>query len=418
MNPKRQGTLLLMLFSLLLLTSCDSGGNSNGNNATAQTPTASSATAPASAGKSKLNGVPPSQIVANVHTVKVNVKFDQVWSSPDGNKVLIGDISDVLIGGTIVPKAHYLNLVDLGNNGAITPISPAVEPTLLVDDASWSPDGSAFSYIFNNSPKGTGLETIYIHDMQSATDVPLALGSDVIHATLPVWGSSSKTIYFLALKQKGTDLMQVGRDGLGAKTMFSVSSSTAESVTLVAPTPDEKQFAFVVSNMDNFNASDQIFIADSDGGNRRKLGEEKFITGLHMSPRSDAVLVEQDGLASGNIKSEADSTILPLALNAASTGKTLPLPPVPITATAMHLQSYNAAWSPDGDKIAYLTTSVLKDLKVTTGLWIAQADGSEPTEVYSTTPQSLDKLLIWANNDTITWLGSDGLTVIQLEKKQ
>jgi Tol biopolymer transport system component len=399
MNLKKQGTLLLMLLSLVVLASCDSGSG------------------PASPAKSKLNGSGPAQLTATARMVKVGGDmFQQYWPSPDGSKVVIENKKES-------DDYYKFGLVNLMRDGVSTPISTTAQPAMPVNVLSWTPDGTAFA--FSVVSRGSQLVgTIYIYDIQKGSDLTVTVSSDVLATGEPVWNSKGDTLYFLATKKNGTDLMQASRDGRQVTTLFNVVNGNDPIVRSYTYTPDDKQFIFNLQAKDATTST--TYIADVKATNRRLLNEGPQVRALQVSPRGDSILIEQLP-DNRNITANVTYTlsyILPFDPSLAHRGAFLPAPILTDTSKirgGLVDESVAATWSPDGDKIAYLGEYLAPDSTFISSILVANADGSQATEVYSTTDvltPPTSGVLNWSSNDNIvSWDGKDSFTVIQLKKK-
>ncbi len=391
MRLRRSSGLMMPLVALLLLTSCDSGGGQ----------------------ATGLKDLSPTQLVAKARTLKMSSAIRNYWPSPDGSKLLVMD------------NGLNMSMVNLAKGDAVSAVKLTLPSGMQPAQVEWSSDSSAFAYSLASADGKQAGSAIIIRDASGGTSVEVKQGG-VDRLTSPVWNSKGTALYFLAYQGGMQQVMNVGRDGTTITTMFVTSNKPTEQADFVQPTPDSAHFVYNIR--DNAAATPQgaIYIAAADGSGLKRLADEPSVAALHMSPQSDRVLVEQN--RGTYIITATFSSILWFSLLKAGDRKLLLPFPQAMTNTPPEVLSgattVGAAWSPTGDKIIYITHNYAATSESPRSLWVVNADGSDPAEVYTSTQETDLSLpdaqaLVWAGNDSVVTSNlGDTFTIIQLDRKQ
>ncbi len=409
LTNRRSNLLLILPLALLLLASCDNGS---------PTPNPSAPPTQPATTKSHLVGVGPTALTATARRVDLHGNPTAYWPSPAGEgRVMISQ-------GGESGQANII-MLDLSHDPAALLFSDTVKSALPIDDFAWANDGTAFAFSPVNAGGQSPFQSIHIYDIVAQTAVATTVDSDTNGALRPRWNSGGDALYFLAVKKSSTSVMRVGRDGKNPTTLFSVDSDATHRLYLYAPIGDGQRFVYALGN-NQTPMQNSLYITDAQGGNPRSLGGDQLLSNIQMSPRGDTALLEHrfDPNFIPQNMTYTLSSLLPLDPARATQRTFLPTPVAPTNGGKQPIiaESGVATWSPDGDKLAYLAVhNVVSD--VVRSLMVANADGSQPTEVYSSTGKSAwlapaSGSLQWAADDSITVSdGAGGLVIIQLAKK-
>jgi hypothetical protein len=389
-KSKKYGSLLLLL-SLLLLAGCDDGGQAAG-----------------------LRDLSPTQLLAKPRTLKMPGPIRNYWPAPDGGKLLVMD------------DQMNMSMVDLAKGDAISAVRLVVKPTLPTVQVEWTPDSAAFAYSAAVKSNGNTSTIIHIYDLVKRTELDIAEGSDIAKPYSPAWNSKGTSLYFLAWRGGKQQVMNVGRDGKNLTPMFVTTDKPSEQADFIRPTPDSTHFVYNIRDISTTVLQGGIYVTEADGSNRHLLATEPSVSALHMSPRGDSVLVEQN--RGTYVVTATFSSILWLSPTRVGDRKLLLPFPKAMTNTPPEVLSgattIGAAWSPAGDKIIYITRNYAATAEPPRSLWIVNADSGDPAEVY-TSAQETDlslpeaQTLVWAGNDSVVTSNlGDTFTIIQLDKKQ
>ncbi len=391
MKLKRQTNLLMLLVALLLLAGCDDGGQAAG-----------------------LRDLSPSQLLAKPRTLKMPGPISNYWPAPDGSKLLVMD------------DQMNMSMVDLAKGDAVSAVRLAVKPALPNVQVEWTADSAAFAYSAALKSNDSTSTIIHIYDLVMRTELDIAAGSDITKLSSPAWNSKGTALYFLAYRNGKQQVMNVGRDGKTITAMFVTTSQPGEQADFVRPTPDSTRFVYNLREISTAVPRGGIYVAEADGSNRHLLFAEPSVAALHMSPRGDSVLVEQN--RGTYVVTATFSSILWLSATRAGNRKLLLPFPLAMTNTPPEVLSgattMGAAWSPAGDKIIYITHNYAATAEPPRSLWIVNADGGDPAEVYTSTQETDLSLpdgqtMVWAGNDSVVTSNlGDTFTIIQLDKKQ
>lgn len=391
MRLRRYSSGLLMLLSLLLV-SCDSGGGQQNG----------------------LRDISPTQLVVHTRTLKMANAIRNYWPAPDGSKMLVLD------------ENMGLSMVDMAKGDAISPLSLPLPASHSLSAVAWSPDSSAFAYtsVSDNPAQPDGISAIY--SVSTSVSISLPQASDVSDTASAVWNSKGDRLYFLGYRNGRQQVMSAGRDGKTPTTLFATATQPGERADFISPTPDGSHFIYNLRDSAASIPKGGIYEANADGSGLKLLYDEPSVAALHISPAGDSVLVEQQ--RGTYVITATFSSILWFSPTRAGDRKILLPFPKAMTNTPPEILSgattSGAAWSPDGDKIIYITHNYAATAEAPRSIWVVAADGSDPAEVYTSTQETdltlpNNQTLVWAsNNAVVTANMGDTFTIIQLDKKQ
>jgi Tol biopolymer transport system component len=265
-----------------------------------------------------------------------------------------------------------------------------VAPTTIVFQSTGKQDGT-------DAANTNGTQNIWVMDANGANRKPFttltALAAD---NRLPVWApDGSKIAYASERALDGSDNRDrqnhniwVGNaDGSNQKALTPLTDGGAESFAPVW-SPDGTKIAYVstrkLDGSDNFNPPNlttNIWLMNPDGTNQRHLtaltaNEAGAASPVRWSPDSTQLVFPADSALDGSDASGVNHTRnLWIARSDGSGLK-------PLTKlTAFVANSQFPAWSPDGTKIAYLSTGALNDsdaanTNLAQNIWVINPDGS------------------------------------------
>jgi Tol biopolymer transport system component len=206
---------------------------------------------------------------------------------------------------------------------------------------AWSPDGSWVAVLCYAAGPEQDIQ-LWSVTADGSTEAKLAETGEWDLGGIPhvAWAPSGNRIAFVAAGQTGLDIFVVGSDGKGLQNL------TDDAAPDRSPTwaPDGSAIAFVTGGPD----LGDIVVVGSDGTGRRTLTGEGVFFDAAWQPEGETLLMT--GVSVAGPTGMAIWTI-----NADGTGL-----------TRLIENGQAPAWSPGGDRIAY----------VADGVWIAWADGS------------------------------------------
>jgi Tol biopolymer transport system component len=193
------------------------------------------------------------------------------WS-PDGKQIVYTGTGDNVVEDPTLEEIYVMD----GDGGNVKRLTENSAPDF---SPAWSPDGKQIVF-----SRGSGLQAespsaaIYVMDPDGSDQKELYRAKDVLLVT-PDWSPDGKQIAFTEVSYPAgipkTSVYVVNSDGTGARI---VARNAAEPDW----SPDGKRLAFSSTRdrngqtcFESCQPSDEIYVADSDGGNARRLTNEK-----------------------------------------------------------------------------------------------------------------------------------------------
>ena len=248
--------------------------------------------------------------------------------------------------------------------------------TNLTDDpgyegnAEWSPDGRRIAF---DSDKA-GNADIFV--MKEDGTGRKRLTSSKVEELWPTWSPNGRRIAYA----KGTQLWIMRSDGSHKRKIF---SAPGETVRLSDWSPDGRWMSFTLGNHPA-NTDWDIYVIRPDGSGRKTLIASPDDEGsLKWSPDGRSVVFDRFFGDSCNQATGCNWDIF----SADARGKNA----VNITNTPLNAE-YDAAWSPDGTKIAYADEYGTGGWEA--DIWVMGADGSNRAALVAK-PETFDYSVDW-----------------------
>ena len=186
----------------------------------------------------------------------------------------------------------------------------------------------------------------------------------------PAWSPDGTRIAFIGdttdERSAGNEVFIVNMDGSGRT---QVTNSPGRYESAVEWSPDGTRLAFAATN--SLQSSRDIFLINTDGSSEQQLttGAPAAGEGLSWSPDGSSIVFTRsgDGLSSINVSTKAITQL---------------------TATGFFPDH-----SPDGSKLAYVATGSVAD---THSIFVANANGSQPTQITPNAADQSDGMPRWA----------------------
>ncbi|MFV2045530.1 MAG: TolB family protein [Anaerolineales bacterium] len=222
------------------------------------------------------------------------------WS-PDGETVLVeietgqyhvADPDSGQVGNCIscaIPDARTVYYSPDGeffaigaNSGLYLVDSVGGEPAQLADIArpgwiDWSPDGSKMLFSSGVSTAGSRRFDIYLYDLETNQLTNLTAGEGTERADFfsPRWSPDGTEIAFHSMDEDGFHLMLAQADGSDMVVLtdwfFRGEAFLPETAPPPQWSPNGKRLAYQAYDEINANLSQDIFVVDADGSNRKNL---------------------------------------------------------------------------------------------------------------------------------------------------
>lgn len=215
---------------------------------------------------------------------------------------------------------------------------------------SWSPDGSRI--VFNSYWADNDEIYVMNADGSGITRLTYEPGYD----EFPAWSPDGARIAFSSNRQGSRQVHVMGTDGSNVIRLTNLSLGCGNHMW----SPDGSRIAF-----DNFNMvsnDEEIYTINSDGSGLLRLTENGYFDSLKQWSPDGSHILFLSNRDQGGAENREDVYVMNLDGTE----------PVRLT-TSGYIQ--DAAWSPDGSKIAYSDFSAAK------GLFVMDPDGTDKTEI-------------------------------------
>ena len=299
------------------------------------------------------------------------------------------------------------NIWTMGANGS-TP-KPLTSLTALLADSQapvWSPDGSKIAYASERKLDGTDARdlqnnNIWVANADGTGQVPLTpLTDGGAESFDPHWSpDGTKIAYVSARDLSGADLFNVpnlttniwvmNADGSNQKPLTRMTALSAFSARPVHWSPDSTRLAFpsdkALNGSDNSNSARNIWIVNADGSGLAPLTKITAAGSTHGSP-----VWSPDGTKIAFLSTRALDKSDALNTNNVQNIWVMNADGSGLTALTQlngsNSGTFGLAWSPDGAKIAFSSTRALDGSNTANtnnaqNIWAMNADGSSPTHL-------------------------------------
>jgi Tol biopolymer transport system component len=256
------------------------------------------------------------------------VSSDPSWS-PDGMQITFAAITDGTDRDIYVMDASGGNATDITSNNSTDDFEPA-----------WSPVGSEIA--FTSSINATN-HAIFLVNL-NGTDRTKISGN--LSSTQAEWSPNGTRIVFSGQSDRSLDIYVVERDG---SKMERLTRGGSEEVN-PSWSPDGKKIVYTASH----SSREQVYIMNADGTNAKRLTKNTFrdvspdLQPLDVPVKESLPILRDNGMILfSSIRNGTSAELYVMKPDGTNTTQ--------VTSSADALDS-QAKWSPEGDKIAYVST--------------------------------------------------------------
>lgn len=314
--------------------------------------------------------------------------------------------------GPNINKTRNLWIMNGDGSGA-TALTKLTSLGILIRDPVWSPDGTRIAFSSNRALDGTDAKgstlNIWVVN-RDGSDATALTKLAVAPSSIPLWSPDGSRILYAslqALDQTDTisatlNLWVMNADGSGAKPLTFLRNTSVEGWPLsFAWSPDGARIAYTairaVDGSDRGGFSDNVWIMNADGTNGAPLTRFAHVPAmfeLAWSPDGTRIAFVSTGTLDG---SDTPGTTYNVWV-ARTDGSGI----TPLTRLTGGSISFAPQWSPDGTRIVYGSTRALDGADAattTTNLWVMNADGTGQQALTTSSTVSA----IFTIGSTVTW---------------